>query len=217
MDPFRYFPSWDLKPDPHLTPVQRGKHSNVRLTFSYISYVTLSIKSPSDLVNRNILTLTNHFEFSDQNVTLENYDQWYNHLNEKFPGQVQNLNLRECDLQTFLDQVLFFETTINTVGTLKLSSFLTTVYSLSSPSNPCQSASGTGLAFIVFTEAVIEMPGSQVWAVLFFVMLFSLGLSSMFGNLEGVITPIRELHLVPKMIPNELLSGTKVSLMLRTQ
>uniref|UniRef100_A0A8C8DW95 Transporter n=1 Tax=Oryzias sinensis TaxID=183150 RepID=A0A8C8DW95_9TELE len=125
-------------------------------------------------LERNILTLTNHFEFSDQNVTLENYDQWYNHLNEKFPDQVQNLNLRECDLQTFLDQVL---------------------------------ASGTGLAFIVFTEAVIEMPGSQVWAVLFFVMLFSLGLSSMFGNLEGVITPIRELHLVPKMIPNELLSG----------
>uniref|UniRef100_A0A8C8DVX3 Transporter n=1 Tax=Oryzias sinensis TaxID=183150 RepID=A0A8C8DVX3_9TELE len=115
-------------------------------------------------LERNILTLTNHFEFSDQNVTLENYDQ--------------------CSPV-----------------------FLTTVYSLLYPSNPCQSASGTGLAFIVFTEAVIEMPGSQVWAVLFFVMLFSLGLSSMFGNLEGVITPIRELHLVPKMIPNELLSG----------
>uniref|UniRef100_A0A3P9C7I1 Solute carrier family 6 member 18 n=1 Tax=Maylandia zebra TaxID=106582 RepID=A0A3P9C7I1_9CICH len=48
------------------------------------------------------------------------------------------------------------------------------------------SASGTGLAFILFTEAVIEMSASQVW-VLFFVMLFCLGLSSMFGNLEGFI------------------------------
>lgn len=71
-----------------------------------------------------------------------------------------------------------------------------------------QSASGTGLAFIVFTEAVKEMPGSQVWAILFFVMLFSLGLSSMFGNVEGVLNPINDLKLVPKWIPNELVTGT---------
>ena len=71
-----------------------------------------------------------------------------------------------------------------------------------------QSASGTGLAFIVFTEAVIEMPGSQVWAILFFVMLFSLGLSSMFGNIEGIITPIKDLNLVPKWMPHAVLTGT---------
>ncbi|KAJ8288113.1 hypothetical protein COCON_G00007720 [Conger conger] len=70
-----------------------------------------------------------------------------------------------------------------------------------------QSASGTGLAFIVFTEAVINMPGSQVWAVLFFLMLFSLGLSSMFGNLEGVLTPLLDLHLVPSWIPKEVFTG----------
>ncbi|KAI1902531.1 hypothetical protein AGOR_G00045710 [Albula goreensis] len=70
-----------------------------------------------------------------------------------------------------------------------------------------QSASGTGLAFIVFTEAVIEMPGSQVWAVLFFIMLFSLGLSSMFGNLEGVLTPLLDLQLVPRWMPKELFTG----------
>ncbi|KAA8578720.1 hypothetical protein FQN60_015999, partial [Etheostoma spectabile] len=70
-----------------------------------------------------------------------------------------------------------------------------------------QSASGTGLAFIVFTEAVIEMPGSQIWAILFFVMLFSLGLSSMFGNIEGVLTPINDLKLVPKWMPKELITA----------
>ncbi|KAG8572241.1 hypothetical protein GDO81_011989 [Engystomops pustulosus] len=69
------------------------------------------------------------------------------------------------------------------------------------------SASGTGLAFIVFTEAIIQMPGSQVWAVLFFIMLFSLGLSSMFGNIEGVLTPILDLKLFPKWIPIEAISG----------
>uniref|UniRef100_A0A8C3HRG6 Transporter n=1 Tax=Chrysemys picta bellii TaxID=8478 RepID=A0A8C3HRG6_CHRPI len=68
-------------------------------------------------------------------------------------------------------------------------------------------ASGTGLAFIVFTEAIILMPGSQGWAVLFFVMLFSLGLSSMFGNIEGILTPLLELHVVSKSVPKEVLSG----------
>ncbi|KAM6974334.1 inactive sodium-dependent neutral amino acid transporter B(0)AT3 [Tautogolabrus adspersus] len=121
----------------------------------------------------NILTLTNHFEIQDQNITLENYDQWFEHLNNTHPNDIAKLPLWHCDLQTFLGQ----------------------------------SASGTGLAFILFTEAVIEMPGSQVWAVLFFVMLFSLGLSSMFGNIEGVLTPINDLKLLPKWIPQEVVTA----------
>nr|XP_046274009.1 sodium-dependent neutral amino acid transporter B(0)AT3-like [Scatophagus argus] len=121
----------------------------------------------------NILTLTNHFHISDQNITLDNYDAWLADLNSTFPAQMASLQLRECNLQDFLSQ----------------------------------SASGTGLAFIIFTEAVIEMPGSQIWAILFFVMLFSLGLSSMFGNIEGVLAPIKDLKLVPKWIPHEALTA----------
>ncbi|KAF7656804.1 hypothetical protein LDENG_00035750 [Lucifuga dentata] len=71
-----------------------------------------------------------------------------------------------------------------------------------------QSASGTGLAFIVITKAVIAMPGSQVWAVLFFVMIFNLGLSTMFGNLEAVLNPLRELHFAPRWIPKEIFTAT---------
>ncbi|XP_054841805.1 inactive sodium-dependent neutral amino acid transporter B(0)AT3 [Eublepharis macularius] len=70
-----------------------------------------------------------------------------------------------------------------------------------------QSASGTGLAFIMFTEAIVQMPGSQAWAVLFFTMLFSLGLSSMFGNVESIMTPLLELPIVARSIPKEALSG----------
>ncbi|XP_047460480.1 sodium-dependent neutral amino acid transporter B(0)AT3-like [Mugil cephalus] len=124
-------------------------------------------------LKQNILSLTNHFEFSDQNITLENYNEWFNYLNQTSPADISSLDLNECNLQTFLGQ----------------------------------SASGTGLAFIVFTEAVIEMPGSQVWAILFFVMLFSLGLSSMFGNIEGVLTPIKDLKVLPSWISNEVLTG----------
>uniref|UniRef100_A0A671DPG6 Transporter n=1 Tax=Rhinolophus ferrumequinum TaxID=59479 RepID=A0A671DPG6_RHIFE len=70
-----------------------------------------------------------------------------------------------------------------------------------------QSASGTGLAFIVFTEAILHMPGSPVWAVLFFSMLFTLGLSSMFGNMEGIITPLLDVGVLPRWVPKEVLTG----------
>uniref|UniRef100_A0A4W5LUE8 Uncharacterized protein n=1 Tax=Hucho hucho TaxID=62062 RepID=A0A4W5LUE8_9TELE len=78
------------------------------------------------------------------NITVENYEQWFDSLNGTHPSRVSNLNLKTCDLQTFLDQ----------------------------------SASGTGLAFIVFTEAVISMPGSQVWAdhLFFYIFIFIISL-----------------------------------------
>ncbi|XP_066479954.1 inactive sodium-dependent neutral amino acid transporter B(0)AT3 [Tiliqua scincoides] len=70
-----------------------------------------------------------------------------------------------------------------------------------------QSASGTGLAFIVFTEVVAQMPGSQAWSMLFFTMLFTLGLSSMFGNVESILTPLLDCPTVAKSIPKEAISG----------
>ncbi|XP_077453975.1 solute carrier family 6 member 19b [Stigmatopora argus] len=66
---------------------------------------------------------------------------------------------------------------------------------------------GTGLAFIVFTEAITKMPFSPLWSVLFFVMLFSLGLSSMFGNIEGVLVPLQDLNVFPKKWPKEAVTG----------
>ncbi|XP_029796970.1 inactive sodium-dependent neutral amino acid transporter B(0)AT3 isoform X2 [Suricata suricatta] len=70
-----------------------------------------------------------------------------------------------------------------------------------------KSASGTGLAFIIFTEAILHMPGAPGWAVLFFGMLFTLGLSSMFGNMESIITPLLDVGLVHRSVPKEVLSG----------
>uniref|UniRef100_A0A2K5E111 Transporter n=1 Tax=Aotus nancymaae TaxID=37293 RepID=A0A2K5E111_AOTNA len=70
-----------------------------------------------------------------------------------------------------------------------------------------KTASGPGLAFIVFTEAVLHMPGAPGWAVLFFGMLFTLGLSSMFGNMEAIITPLLDNGVLPRWVPKEALTG----------
>ncbi|XP_027462221.1 inactive sodium-dependent neutral amino acid transporter B(0)AT3 [Zalophus californianus] len=70
-----------------------------------------------------------------------------------------------------------------------------------------KSASGTGLAFIVFTEAILHMPGASGWAVLFFGMLFTLGLSSMFGNMESIITPLLDMGVMSRSVPKEVLTG----------
>ncbi|XP_031416774.1 sodium-dependent neutral amino acid transporter B(0)AT2-like [Clupea harengus] len=49
---------------------------------------------------------------------------------------------------------------------------------------------GTGLAFIAFTEAMSLFPASPFWSALFFLMLLNLGLSTMFGTMEGILTPL---------------------------
>ncbi|KAK9309304.1 hypothetical protein QLX08_001041 [Tetragonisca angustula] len=68
------------------------------------------------------------------------------------------------------------------------------------------SASGTGLAFIIFTEAINQFPGAQFWSVLFFLMLFTLGIDSQFGTLEGVVTSIVDMKLFPNL-RKEILTG----------
>lgn len=51
---------------------------------------------------------------------------------------------------------------------------------------------GTGLAFIAFTEAMTLFPCSPFWSALFFLMLLNLGLSTMFGTMAGILTPLTD-------------------------
>ncbi|KAK3086251.1 hypothetical protein FSP39_015776 [Pinctada imbricata] len=57
-----------------------------------------------------------------------------------------------------------------------------------------KAAEGTGLAFIVFTQAINEFgPSAPFWSIIFFLMLLSLGFGSEFGTLEGVTTSLYDL------------------------
>uniref|UniRef100_A0A669CZU6 Transporter n=1 Tax=Oreochromis niloticus TaxID=8128 RepID=A0A669CZU6_ORENI len=121
----------------------------------------------------NILHLINAFDYPENSITIDNYDQVLTNLNQTNPDIIQGLPLKTCDMQNLLSQ----------------------------------GVEGTGLAFIVFTEAIIKMPVSPLWAVLFFIMLFCLGLSTMFGNIEGVVVPLQDLRILPQTWPKEVFTG----------
>ncbi|XP_068426248.1 sodium- and chloride-dependent transporter XTRP3-like [Clinocottus analis] len=65
---------------------------------------------------------------------------------------------------------------------------------------------GTGLAFIVYSEAIQNMPVSQLWSVLYFFMLLLLGMGSMLGNITAITTPLRDFKVLSRF-SDELLNG----------
>lgn len=65
---------------------------------------------------------------------------------------------------------------------------------------------GPGLAFIVYSEAIKNMPLSQLWSVLYFIMLLMLGMGSMLGNITAITTPLRDFKVV-SLMSVELLNG----------
>lgn len=48
------------------------------------------------------------------------------------------------------------------------------------------STAGPGLAFVAFPQAAARMPWSNFWAVLFFLMLLTLGLDSEVSNIYNI-------------------------------
>ncbi|KAH8234150.1 hypothetical protein KR038_002219 [Drosophila bunnanda] len=51
---------------------------------------------------------------------------------------------------------------------------------------------GPGLVFVVYPAAIATMPASTFWALIFFMMLLTLGLDSSFGGSEAIITALSD-------------------------
>ncbi|XP_043561215.1 sodium- and chloride-dependent neutral and basic amino acid transporter B(0+)-like [Chiloscyllium plagiosum] len=66
--------------------------------------------------------------------------------------------------------------------------------------------SGFGLVFIAYPEALVQLPWAPFWSILFFFMLVTVGLSSLFASTESVITAL--LDLFPKVLRSRRFSLT---------
>ncbi|XP_067417836.1 sodium- and chloride-dependent transporter XTRP3 isoform X2 [Emydura macquarii macquarii] len=66
---------------------------------------------------------------------------------------------------------------------------------------------GTGLAFIVYSEAIKNMEVSQLYSVLYFIMLLTLGIGSMLGNTAAILTPLTDSKFLSSHLPREVISG----------
>ncbi|XP_053740617.1 sodium-dependent neutral amino acid transporter B(0)AT2 [Synchiropus splendidus] len=100
------------------------------------------------------------------------------------PSLVPTLNLTQASNETY--QQMFSELqrlTENNISRLGLQNC-----DIEAEFN--KSVQGTGLAFIAFTEAMTHFPAPPFWSIMFFFMLINLGLGSMFGTIEGILTPL---------------------------
>lgn len=57
------------------------------------------------------------------------------------------------------------------------------------------------LGFVTYPEALLEMPGANFWAVLFFFTFMLLGVSSGFAMLDAVMTMIMDTAVIGKRVP----------------
>ncbi|XP_030875544.1 LOW QUALITY PROTEIN: orphan sodium- and chloride-dependent neurotransmitter transporter NTT5-like [Leptonychotes weddellii] len=51
---------------------------------------------------------------------------------------------------------------------------------------------GPSFALVAFIETMSFIPGSVFWSILFFLLLLTLGLSSMIGIMQGILTPLQD-------------------------
>ncbi|CAL7934518.1 unnamed protein product [Xylocopa violacea] len=94
----------------------------------------------------------------------------------------------------------------NVVNTLNASALNFTLGTCSLSDQLNNAAEGTGLAFIVFTQAIVELPGAPFWSCIFFLMLLALGLGSQIGILEGMLCVIFDIDLF-KRIKKQYITG----------
>lgn len=57
------------------------------------------------------------------------------------------------------------------------------------------------------------MPVSQLWSVLYFIMLLLLGMGSMLGNVIAVITPLSDLKIISRYMSTKTLNGEREGVM----
>uniref|UniRef100_A0A3Q3DPE0 Transporter n=1 Tax=Hippocampus comes TaxID=109280 RepID=A0A3Q3DPE0_HIPCM len=120
----------------------------------------------------------------------------YNQYNNNFEHQAFTVAIINSGTSIFASIVTFsiygFKATVNYENYLN-------VVSAHLPLVINKAVEGVGLAFIVYSEAIQNMPLPQLWSVLYFIMLLLIGLGSMLGNMTAITTPLRDLKILSKV------------------
>ena len=122
----------------------------------------------------------NKYSLPERNFA--SFNEMYDALSAEHPNDflpeniVSNFGSEKCDFTKESFQLLFLTSLLANQKPIK---------TLTS-----DAPSGTGLIFIAVADAVSDLPGSYILSVIFFFMVILLGLGSMIGTAEGVVTPI---------------------------
>ncbi|XP_048079962.1 orphan sodium- and chloride-dependent neurotransmitter transporter NTT5-like [Ursus arctos] len=73
---------------------------------------------------------------------------------------------------------------------------------------------GPGVAIVAFTDIISAFSGSTFWAIIIFVLLASLGLSTMTGIVQGIVTPLQDTFSSLRKCTNLLTVGICVPMFL---
>ncbi|KAJ8268282.1 hypothetical protein COCON_G00134540 [Conger conger] len=118
---------------------------------------------------------------------------------------VNSLDVAEDSITT--DNMTHWLAELNSTHPDQCSALASKLESCSLQSELDTAAEGTGLAFIVFSEAIKNMPLSQLWSVLYFFMLLTLGVGSMLGNITGITTPLHDTKLLSRYLSKATING----------
>ena len=120
----------------------------------------------NECLAENIDTISDFYNLALDTITTENYDDL-----------VYYGGLPEIDTQIY-DASVIPQDQFGNVNNCSLEEFLN------------NGVGGSGLAFIVITDGINQMPAPVLMSCLFFFMLLLLGIGSMFGAVEAFVTPM---------------------------
>uniref|UniRef100_A0A8D2DEU6 Transporter n=1 Tax=Sciurus vulgaris TaxID=55149 RepID=A0A8D2DEU6_SCIVU len=73
---------------------------------------------------------------------------------------------------------------------------------------------GPGVAFVIFTDIISVFSGPNFWAIIIFLLLVTLGMSSLIGIMQGIITPLQDVFSSFRRHTNLLTVGVCVPMFL---
>ncbi|XP_006868466.1 PREDICTED: orphan sodium- and chloride-dependent neurotransmitter transporter NTT5 [Chrysochloris asiatica] len=73
---------------------------------------------------------------------------------------------------------------------------------------------GTRFVYLVFVEAMSFVPGSSYWSILFFLMYLFMGMTTMVGVMQGIITPLQDTVSLFRKHPKMLIVSVSVLMFL---